>query len=823
MKKKLNAKNFLSRVAVLLVMMLMPLTTWAQFASTSDGWVIEKSNDGTRCLLKEWQPNEKILYAYSIKAYPAIIDGAAVVTITNKDIEPKEFPNIDTLYMYNDFEYNEMPSAKGCSKLKKIILVDRSGKVVGEDSIPAAITSIPDFAFYGCNSLENIRISKNVTNIGEGTFSYCYSLKNITVPNSVKTIGENAFERCDSLKSITIPNSVTSIGGGAFLNCSSLENITIPNGVTSIGTGTSSGCSSLESITIPNSVTSIDTWAFAYCPSLATATIMGNPSIVSNAFSAEATVILNLPSTIDIMAKVSQNALEYEGWTTFSNGYAAFKADDETMVYKATVKDGRLALTEVKDKTVDAGATVLLRRKDTSNFVLTKTTTPSTDTHVNELQGTEQELQMIKDGLYDYYYDIEIEVAPDDNYGSAAASTLTAKEGDKVTVSASAKEGYVFRMWNSSMVKVTNYFKEETTFTMPKKDVTITATFCASDEITGNTYKLTLDANDGAPFGMAEIMTGSDTYTLPARTRANYVFLGWATSPTAEDLDPDLTAGKEITLTANVTLYGVWMSLTETVTLADDADNSVKIAKLIELDSAENVMLQGRTLYKDGTWNTICLPFAASLTDENSPLYGATAKALSSASITENATGETLNLTFGSAAETLVAGVPYIIKWAKANDYVDDDDHNIVNPVFSGVTITTAEAGNRTFTSDGYEVSFLGTYSPATLAANTTSNLFLGANNKLHYPTQEGYKVNAFRAYFTIANANANAKAITDFVVDFGDGEEVTGINEAEADSSLFTLRSSLAGWYGIDGRPLNSNPTAKGIYIHNGKKVVLP
>ena len=65
----------------------------------------------------------------------------------------------------------------------------------------------------------------------------------------------------------------------------------------------------------------------------------------------------------------------------------------------------------------------------------------------------------------------------------------------------------------------------------------------------------------------------------------------------------------------------------------------------------------------------------------------------------------------------------------------------------------------------------------------------------------------------------ANARA---FVLNFGDGE-ATGIVDAEADSSLFTLHSSLKeGWYDMQGRRLSGKPTARGIYINNGKKVVI-
>ena len=299
--------------------------------------------------------------------------------------------------------------------------------------------------------------------------------------------------------------------------------------------------------------------------------------------------------------------------------------------------------------------------------------------------------------------------------------------------------------------------------------------------------------------------------TLDYTDRPGYTFSGYESS------DVTVTDGTFTMPAKDIVIIATW---TENVlTLANNTDNSETIAVASESGKTYNhVTLTGRTLYKDGNWNTLCLPFDVDLTDENCPFYGATAKTLSSASITENATGETLHLTFGSAVETLEAGVPYIIRWEKANDYVDDDEHNIVNPVFSGVTITATGADNSMFTSGDYKVSFLGTYSPATLGANTTANLFLGAENKLHYPTQEGYKVNACRAYFTIDNTSLNAKAFTDFVVDFGDGE-ATSVHSVE-----FIMQNCEAGaWYSIDGRPLTHKPAAKGVYIHGGKKVVIP
>ena len=131
--------------------------------------------------------------------------------------------------------------------------------------IPNSVTSIGDYAFYGCSGLTSIIIPNSVTSIGRYAFYGCSGLTSITIPNSVTSIGERAFYGCSGLTSITIPNSVTSIGNNVFQGCSGLTSIIIPNSVTSIGDYAFDDCKGLTSITIPNSVTSIGERAFSNC------------------------------------------------------------------------------------------------------------------------------------------------------------------------------------------------------------------------------------------------------------------------------------------------------------------------------------------------------------------------------------------------------------------------------------------------------------------------------------------------------------------------------------------------------------------------------
>ena len=188
--------------------------------------------------------------------------------------------------------------------------------------IPSSVTSIDDWAFYGCYSLSEIVISSSVTSIGDSAFSWCLSLSEIVIPSSVTSIGKGAFSSCSHLSEIVIPSSVTSIGDWAFSYCFSLkyisipksvislngnpfaewngkleclspnfvyeddilfnkdrsriisfrnqniESYVIPSSVTSIGDGAFYGCNSLSEIVIPSSVTSIGDGAFYGCNSL---------------------------------------------------------------------------------------------------------------------------------------------------------------------------------------------------------------------------------------------------------------------------------------------------------------------------------------------------------------------------------------------------------------------------------------------------------------------------------------------------------------------------------------------------------------------------
>jgi hypothetical protein len=246
--------------------------------------------------------------------------------------------------------------------------------------------------------------------------------------------------------------------------------------------------------------------------------------------------------------------------------------------------------------------------------------------------------------------------------------------------------------------------------------------------------------------------------------------------------------------------------------LADNTDNDAIISNLN--DETVNVMLADRTLYKDGKWNTLCLPFALSAEQiaAHTDFSGATLMELDKDGKNGfDPTDGTLYLTF-KAATAIAAGVPYLVKWDAAGT-------DFTSPVFSGVTIDATASTTVSDADEGLqEVQMVGSYSPVPVVANDKSILFLGEANTLYYSSIDR-DIRSCRAYFSVPyikqNAGAKARA---FRLDFGDGEQ-TGIMTVQGEG--YTVNGADA-WYTLDGRKLDGKPATKGLYINGGKKVVI-
>ena len=101
------------------------------------------------------------------------------------------------------------------------------------------------------NDIKSVEFSEDVTIIGDWAFSYCVWLESLEIPDRVTSIGDYALYQAGLTGTLNIPSSVTHIGEFAFASCTRLTGeLKIPSSVTSIGMGVSMNCKLLTGIVV---------------------------------------------------------------------------------------------------------------------------------------------------------------------------------------------------------------------------------------------------------------------------------------------------------------------------------------------------------------------------------------------------------------------------------------------------------------------------------------------------------------------------------------------------------------------------------------------
>ena len=166
-------------------------------------------------------------------------------------------------------------SAFGSTKLKKVTVADGS-----------QLQSINTGAFNGCKDLEEFTFegSSTLNKIQADAFSGDDKLKSFVIPEKVTVLERGAFNGASGLETITFkqPATMTVIGEGAFQNAKALKRIELPSTVTTISKDAFNTCSSLTEVVIPASVTTIDATGFQECAKLEKFTVDNNNPVYSS-------------------------------------------------------------------------------------------------------------------------------------------------------------------------------------------------------------------------------------------------------------------------------------------------------------------------------------------------------------------------------------------------------------------------------------------------------------------------------------------------------------------------------------------------------------
>ena len=251
----------------------------------------------------------------------------------------------------------------------------------------------------------------------------------------------------------------------------------------------------------------------------------------------------------------------------------------------------------------------------------------------------------------------------------------------------------------------------------------------------------------------------------------------------------------------------------------DDSSLDVKNTALISLwnGATTSVQLMDRTLVGNDKWNTCCLPaeFSVSFLKSAIPMlapFDITAKVLDKANTMLTDAG-VLKLKFVDA-DVIPAGTPFILKSNIPMAEIPLSALPIPNVTINGSDDAIAR---MTQTSADGNVKFVGQWSSFDITdANIHEILYFGADNKIGY-SQSPRTLKTLRAHLWVKpNEGSSAPAVNSIDIDFGDGD-YTSIAIANVDSA-----DQQTPWYTLDGRRLQAAPTQKGVYIKNGKTIVI-
>ena len=233
-------------------------------------------------------------------------------------------------------------------------------------------------------------------------------------------------------------------------------------------------------------------------------------------------------------------------------------------------------------------------------------------------------------------------------------------------------------------------------------------------------------------------------------------------------------------------------SIEDETVLASIQDNDGALVENVTIKKLHNIVTNDNTLYTDA-WYTLVLPFEVNVWEISEAFGYAIVNVPNYANSNEKKV--VYNLTMGKVpANTLM-----LFKVDRKQTWNDDYTY-----VFKQKTIV-APTEWRT---DGANNKFVGVYNLTTIDQPT--QFYAGWDGKFYDAETDSQDIYPLNGYIETVSPEARI-----FVED-ADGT-VTAINAVNINKA-----NAAEGWYTVGGVKLNAEPTEKGVYINNGKKVVI-
>ena len=233
-------------------------------------------------------------------------------------------------------------------------------------------------------------------------------------------------------------------------------------------------------------------------------------------------------------------------------------------------------------------------------------------------------------------------------------------------------------------------------------------------------------------------------------------------------------------------------------------DDTKSLVNLIAADQTGAVVTFSSRNLNAEKWNVLVLPFDITVKDLSAAFSYAVIDVLD-----QNASDGNVHFKL-AVSGTIKANTPFLI-------YPDNTYNNLNQVTFTGVDVKKASLSKATVSvSDKGGNKFVGTYANTDIFGAEYQYLSQGTfYDAANYTEASPVTIKPLRAYLDLSGSKAAAPVI---FIEEPDGV-VTSINTIARDSESLNTEGA---WYNLNGMKVEGKPTQKGIYIKNGKKVVI-